>query len=102
MKKSELYLLLSIIAVVLTFVSGIGSIVSIVLLFLNNTERKRLLLEKQTDEILKELNQIRISNILSVVNILISVFFIIIGIVLLLFFGYLFLDGSLWHGVYNH
>lgn len=65
MKKSELYLLLSIIAVVLTFVSGIGSIVSIVLLFLNNTERKRLLLEKQTDEILKELNQIRISNILS-------------------------------------
>ena len=92
MKKSELYLLLSIIAVVLTFVSGIGSIVSIVLLFLNNTERKRLLLEKQTDEILKELNQIRISNILSMVNILISVFFIIIGIILLPFFGYLFLD----------
>ena len=31
-----------------------------------------------------------------------GVAFIIIGIVLLLFFGYLFLDGSLWHGVYNH
>lgn len=96
MKKSELYLLLSIIAIVLTFVNGLGFILSIIVLFLNNSEKNKLLIQNQTVEIKKELNKIRISYVLSVINISISIILIISIAVLTILFGYLFIDGNGW------
>lgn len=90
MKKTDLYLLLSGCALILTFLTGLGFILSFVLLFLIHYEKKKLRQEVTTLEFKTENRKLIIAQILCVIDILISV----IGILsVLIYVGLAFFRG---------
>ena len=91
MKKPELYFLLSIIALVITFLSGLGIFMSIILLFFISSEKKNILALSQTNETINDLKNLRNAKIISIVNIVFNIVICVVVVVIFLFLGYVYL-----------
>ena len=86
MKKSDLYLLLSGCALILTFLTGLGFILSFVLLFLIHSEKKKLKQEFTALDFKTENRKLTIAQILCVIDIVICI--AILGFLIYLGLGY--------------
>jgi hypothetical protein len=81
MKKSEIYYYISIAALFMTFLTGFGFIVSIILLVLVGSEKQRLNAISNLDLNSEELHQLQVAKKLSIINIIINVVLIILAVI---------------------
>ena len=91
MKISKVYLYLSIASLFLTLVAGIGLFLSIILLFLINSEKKGLLIKYGQNSIQEGLHDLKLAKKISIVNIILNLILIIIAIFLVLILGYFYI-----------
>lgn len=89
MKNSKLYFYLSIAAIVLNFITGIGIVVSIILLVLIPGEKNRILqhVDGSNEDEAEELRDLSNAKTLSIVNIILTFVLYFVAIVLFFFLG---------------
>jgi hypothetical protein len=89
MKNSKLYFYLSIAGIVLNFITGVGMIISIILLVLIPSEKNKILehFDGSNEDEAEELSDLSSAKTLSIINIVLSVVIYLVVFALLLFFG---------------
>lgn len=88
MKTSKIYFYLAISSIFLTFLTGLGFVLSIILLFLISSEKQNLLSNFDESFIQRELQDLKNAKVLSIANLILTALLLFIVFIGLLFFGF--------------
>jgi hypothetical protein len=96
MKNSKLYFYLSIAGIVLNFITGVGIIISIILLVLIPGEKNKILqhFDGSNEDEAEELRDLSNAKTLSIINIILSIVIYLVVIALFFFLGVAFFSSG--------